>query len=287
MARLLLMLVTIPLLMSPVAAAAASPAPNNPKDARLITSDIDHFWEAFDAMSDGDSALALQEKYFDRASPGLKDFFGVRIGSVTDLLDTIQSHPLYYASFREGSQRVASMEPEIRASFRNLKKHYPEAYFPDVYFLVGRMSSGGTTSDAGLLIGVEMYGLSEDTPRQELGTWHQQVLKPMENLPSIVAHELVHVEQSSIPEDQRTLLAFAIREGSADFIAELISGEHINGHIHEYCLPREAALWTEFQEVMGGGDRTGCPRRLRGRTQHTRQPRQGAGATREDHGRVS
>lgn len=118
MARLLLMIVTLYLLLIHVAG-AAQPATNHPEDARLITSDIDHFWEAFDAMSVGDSLAALQTQYFDRASQGLEDF-------------------------------------------------------PDVYFLVGRMSSGGTTSDAGLLIGVEMYGLSEDTPREELGMWHQR-----------------------------------------------------------------------------------------------------------------
>ncbi len=76
----------------------------------------------------------------------------------------------------------------------------------------------------------------------------------IDGLPHIVAHELIHFEQPPIPNDQRTLLAQTVHEGSADFLGELISGRHINGHIHEYCLPREAELWAEFKEEMNGTD---------------------------------
>jgi len=114
--------------------------PNDPGDARLVTSDIDHFWEAFDAMADGDPSAALQKLYIDR------------------------------------------------------------------------MNSGGTASDVGLLIGTEMYGLCEETPTEELGEWHHDVLKCIDGLPHIVAHELIHFEQPPIPDGQHSLLAQAIRE---------------------------------------------------------------------------
>jgi hypothetical protein len=228
--------------------------PNEPHDAQLITSDIDHFWEAFDAMADGDPTVTLQELYLDRASPGLNDFIRLRIQGVEELLEVIQAHPQYYASLRERTPQVATMEPHIRESFSKFKELYPEAHFPDVYFVVGRMNSGGTASDTGLLIGTEMYGLCEGTPTTELGDWHQQVLKCIDGLPHIVTHELIHFEQPSIPADQRSLLSQSIREGSADFISELISGKHINTHIHEYCLPREAELWAEFKQEMNGSE---------------------------------
>lgn len=127
------------------------------------------------------------------------------------------------------------MERAIRAPFYALEFLYPEAVFPTVYFVVGRLNSGGTISDQGLLIGAEMY---RDT----------------EGLPHIVAHELIHFQQLPLPDSVRTLLAQSIREGSADFIGELISGKHINTQAHEYGRAHEEELWIEFQDNMAGRD---------------------------------
>ncbi len=44
---------------------------------------------------------------------------------------------------------VAKAEPAIREAFRKLKDLYPEAVFPDVYFVIGRFNSGGTASRHG------------------------------------------------------------------------------------------------------------------------------------------
>jgi len=253
----LLTVLAVSLFVLPAFPNAGPRMPNDPGDARLITSDITHFWEAFDAMAGGDSANVMQTIYFDRGSQGLTDFVRLRIGDAGALLDVIEAHPRYYAALRESSLRVATMETDIFKSFQNLKRIYPDAHFPNVYFLIGRMNSGGTTSDAGLLIGTDMYGLADGTPVDELGEWHRQVIKPINGIPYIVAHELIHFQQPPLPGDKRTLLAACIREGSADFISELISGRHVNGHVHDFCLPREAELWSEFEEVMDGGEYDG------------------------------
>lgn len=251
------LLVIVAILFLPSLLSAARPVPNSPGDARLFTVDIDHFWEAYDAMSDGDSLGALETLYLDRATPGLDDFVRARIGSAGELLSAIDAYPRYYASLRGPTAGVAAMQPAIRASFQKLEDLYADAHFPDVYFVIGRLSSGGTTSEAGLLIGADMYGLTDATPMDELNDWLRQVLKPAAEIPHIVAHELVHFQQPSIPQDRRTLLAACVREGSADFVAELISGRHINAHVHEYCLPREAELWAEFETAMNGSDYSG------------------------------
>jgi hypothetical protein len=144
------------------------------------------------------------------------------------------------------------MKEPIKASFRKLKELYPAAIFPDVYFLIGVMNSGGTNTDKGLLIGTEMYGITKQTPYEELTDWHKAVLKSIEAIPHIVAHELIHHEQKS--RGNNTLLSQSIREGSADFIAEMISGGNINDHLHTYGNPRERELWIEFQKEMNGKD---------------------------------
>src|SRR5690606_27759178 len=99
-------------------------------------------------------------------------------------------------------------EQVIRDVFHSMKRILPEAVFPDVHFVIGRLNTGGTTSARGLLIGAEMY-------------------RSHEGIPQIIAHELAHYQQKSILPGQRTLLAQSIMEGSADFVAELVTGRHI------------------------------------------------------------
>ncbi len=229
---------------------------SDPDSARIVVEDIGRFWQAFDRAAPAFAPEAFNQLYLSKGSLGLKDFTKLRISNAKELAGTVRAHPKYYASIRVSTQRLEKMEPGMRATFYALKFLYPEAVFPDVYFLIGRMNSGGTTSKRALLIGAEMYGKTPEMPIEELGDWHRQVLKPVEEVPHIVAHELVHYQQkydASTP----TLLAQSIKEGSADFIAELISGRHINAHVHEYANPREVKLWQEFKEKRLSKDFSG------------------------------
>jgi hypothetical protein len=72
--------------------------------------------------------------------------------------------------------QVQGMEKRMRAAFEKFKSIYPETVFPDVYFLIGVTSSGGTTGPTGLLIGTEMYGKTPKSPMEELSDWLRVVL---------------------------------------------------------------------------------------------------------------
>lgn len=224
----------------------------DPERARFVTADIDNFWRAYDlAAREPDSArrVALyQREYLDRGSPGLKDFIRLRIKSAEDLVAAIARQPKYYAAIRPGTLRVREMEEETREAFRRFEALYPDAVFPDVYFLIGVSNTGGTTSGSGLLIGTEMYGQAPGVPQDELPGWMKAALKPIESLPAIVAHESCHFNQKLPP--QKTVLDKAIQEGSCDLIGELIAGEIINVPQHAYANPREAELWREFEADM-------------------------------------
>ena len=52
--------------------------PEDPGDARFVTSDIENFWRAYDAGGDGASADAFQRDYLSRASEGLREFAAAR-----------------------------------------------------------------------------------------------------------------------------------------------------------------------------------------------------------------
>ena len=144
----------------------------NPEAVKFVTSDIDNFWRAYDlAAKETDKAkraAIFQAEYLDKGSPGLKDFLRLRIKSAESLVGAIDRMPKYYASTRPQTLRVRRMEGRMRAAFRKFRSLYPEAVFPDVYFLIGVASSGGTTGPSGLLIGAEMYGRTSKGPLDEL-----------------------------------------------------------------------------------------------------------------------
>ncbi len=244
----------IVLLLVVAMAAPAVAQSAHPDSARIVTEDIGRFWEAFDAASPAFEAAAFQTLYLDPGSAGVIDFTPYRIINAELLAREVRSHNAYYASIRPSTLRILEMEPAIRAGFRALDSLYPDAVFPDVFFVIGALNSGGTASSRGLIIGAEMYGRSEETPLHELNDWLRTVLKPVESVPWVVAHELVHFQQQY---PVTTLLERALKEGSADFIAEKIAGRQINESLQAYALPREEALWLEFKERMDGEDFTG------------------------------
>lgn len=226
----------------------------DPLKAEIVTSDLDHFWAAFDAAGPEFKAEAFQREYIDKGSDGIKGFTKGRIRNAEYLAKVVAAHAQYYGSIRSSTARISGMEVPIRQSLVKLKELYPQAIFPTVYFVIGALSSGGTTSDDGLIIGAEMYGLTPQTPMEELNDWLKAVVKPVDEVPHIVAHELIHVQQKY---DGGPLLTACIKEGAADFIAELISGKHINQHVHDFANAREKELWLEFRERMNTKDYTG------------------------------
>lgn len=221
---------------------------HDPRKANFIVSDIENFWRAYDLAareSDLDKRVAIyQSQYFDKGSQGLKEFAALRIGRASELVAKIDAMPKYYASIRQCSLQVSTMLPGIRKSFLRLKQIYKDAEFPDVYFVIGRLSSGGTTWRAGLLIGTEMSCLTKGASPDEFSDWHKEVLKPIEKLPAIVAHELIHVQQKSPLKGD--LLSQSLHEGGADLVGEMISGMSINEVPYRYGAENEARLWLEF-----------------------------------------
>lgn len=231
---------------------AQEPA-THPDSAKIVTSDIRLFWDAYDSSTADDRADVFQSEYFNRGSEGLKAFIKLRIKSAEDLAHVVNSHPGYYASARRSTFRISDYETMIRKAFQHLEALYPDAVYPNVYFVIGRMSSGGTTSAEGLLIGAEMFGRTPQMPLEELSNWHQAVLSPVENIPHIVAHELIHYQQD-YPRKPKSLLERAIKEGIADYVAKLISGDTINPNMYKWGKEHESEVWCQFKKEMWGED---------------------------------
>lgn len=227
----------------------------DPDAARYVTDDLPRFWAAYDARESLGAERAFDSLYLRVGTPGLKDFARLRFKDAATIARVVAARPVYYASIRESTAKIAQQETAVRAAYRRLAALYPDAVFPDVYFVVGALSTGGTTSESGLLIGAEMYGRTTEDKLEKMGAWHLDVLAPVERLPAIVAHELCHYQQGL--QNASTLLERALREGSCDFVGELLSGLQLTHKAAEYGRAHEHALWEEFRAKMDGTDVNG------------------------------
>jgi hypothetical protein len=237
----LITLMVVTLIFSKTLLAQSVVFPSDPEGAVFHTEDITAFWKVFDETSPKFDAQVFQEKYINVGSKGLKGFVKMRIENGRNLCKTIKSNLSYYQAIRESSLSMDKGKERIYECFRKMKEIYPQAVFPDVYFVIGALNSGGTTFNGGLIMGAEMFGEPSEKikPRIDIGVLHK-----------IVAHELVHFQQK-YPAN-KSLLAQCIREGSADFIAELISGEPANGEGYDYGNAHTKELWDEFVSRKNG-----------------------------------
>lgn len=201
---------------------------SDPYEVEFITSDLQNFWTAFDSLDTAEGNPFTN--YIDRGSPGLKGFIPHRIISDDSLLQMVQRRKGDYEKNRNIEVKIKEKEEQIKPYFYGFKYWYPYAKFPPVYFVVGRFNSGGTISEDGLIIGAEK-------------------LDDLDGLPQLVIHESVHFQQKW-PQRETTLLEHSILEGSADFIAALVTGMPPGIEAYTYGEKHKDQLCQEFVERM-------------------------------------
>lgn len=224
---------------------------DDPRKAGFITSDIHHFWEAYDqAMKDTANFKAIMKKlYFDRASKGMEDYMGAKVSSIDFFIDHIRSAPKLYAAIRSNTYKTDAYKPAFMASYLKMKSLYAQSRFPDVYFLIGAFTSGGTVTDLGLLLGVNQVAGDPSVPVDELSFQKRTRLNNIELLPNLLAHELVHFQQDGMKRDTTTL-SYVIMEGMGDCIGELISGNTANQVLFDWAKGKEKQIWNKFKPDM-------------------------------------
>ena len=234
---------------------AAIPEPkilnDNPELASILTTDIHQFWKAYDlAQKEPTNARDIYKKiYFDKASDGMQDYMGLKVSSIDYFIKHINTHPKLYQTIRENTLKVDEYKKEIQLSFKNFKTLYPDAKFPDVYFVIGAFTSGGTVSSSGLLIGTNQVSDGEGVNTEELDFGAKLLMNKSEYLTNLVSHELIHFQQDEMKKDTITL-GYVVKEGMADFLGELISGDTPNRKIFEWTKGKEKQIWTNFKKDM-------------------------------------
>ncbi len=210
----------------------------DPWRAAFVYDDLDHFIAAMEKLaSAGDTVAVLETDYFGRASPGLRMFVEKYELTAERLAAAIAAHPEAYSGVREIRDALARQEPEFRQAYAELKRFAPVTEFPPTYFLIGAYRGIGSGSIEGPLITVE-----KETPEGI-----------QRDLATTLVHEMVHLQQLMLQGEEyfaifgpkKTLLALTIREGTADFFAERVTGivsEHNEG-ARAYVREHEDELW--------------------------------------------
>lgn len=202
--------------------------PQEPQDAIFITSDIKNFWLAFDAIEE--ATYNPFDTYINNGTIGLHGFISNRIINADSLLVMAKKRKQDYEKMRGIEALIKEKEKLIKPYFYGLEYWYPDAVYPPIYFVIGRYNSGGTSSEDGLLIGAEK-------------------LTNLDHLAELVIHESIHFQQKW-PEGDINLLQQSILEGSADFVAELVTGIVGNVDAKKYGKQHKEELCKEFIQVM-------------------------------------
>jgi len=223
----------------------------NHLDYKMVTSDLDNFWKAFDALENSkDSVETIQRMYIDKASPEFKKFLELRDFTAGHYVGWIRSVPNFWKTVRPLTLAVKDKKDEIDEVYETMSKLYDGFYPPDICFAISPLQTGGTTDDQLILLGTEIVAINPDAV--DISNIHGFFKKVFENMTgditALVAHELVHTHQPHGDNENSSLLSQAITEGSADFIGSLILGKlTLSPAIYKYGEQHEKELWVEFQ----------------------------------------
>lgn len=218
-----------------------------PGGPAIVTSDVTHFIAAYARLTPGDTTCAVFDEYFRQASPGLASYRRKFDVGPAELCAVVRRDPARYAGVKEIAPKLDSIEQPVRAVYARLAALVPDVQFPSLYFVVG----------TGISAGNKTYGAD---PKILMGT---EFIHSVEGLPMTIAHELAHAAQrypfwkllgAGPSWIKGTVLAQSIKEGSANFLAEIAVGRMLPPRSHAWADAREAELWKEFQRDMHGTD---------------------------------
>ncbi|MCK8479776.1 hypothetical protein [Psychroserpens algicola] len=225
------------------------------KNAKIVTSDIQRFWNAYDLASkeveySSKRAIYISE-YFEKGTIGLRDFTFIKMrGGIDQFVEFVESNRQYYNGIRQANLKALQGLSKIETYFKKINSIITNATFPNCYFVIGCHTSFGTVSLNGSLIGLENI-IDENTPLETLPNQRLDVVAPADFLPFVLIHELIHTYQNTSHE---TLLGATIVEGSADFITELVVGEP--NPIPKYRIYGEANEKRIFKEFIDNLENT-------------------------------
>ena len=223
----------------------------DPSQVTVIDKDVKHFWQAYDKVQKSPKRAndIYKQNYIDKGSMGLQYYYVNKINSMNSFVYVHTARQKYYKSIRATTLKAGQLKAEYQKSFVKLKQLYPQAIFPPIYFVIGKLNSAGTVCSYGLILAIDQASWSPAADTTELNTWEKHNISSFNELPHTVAHELIHYLQDGMASDT-TLLRASLVEGMADFIGELISGKTANERLKLFAKGKEKKIWESFKKEM-------------------------------------
>lgn len=209
--------------------------------ARVNTEDADRFVAIYEAAGGSPTAAQLQTGYIDPGTDGLKIFTPHRIKDGANLSAAISEDSAAYRRAIDVCLPLArASSAELRAVYLALDGLLGDPDLPEIYALFGAGNSGGTAGPGAQVIGLEVicrYADSEDQIKSLLRSFY--------------AHETVHTFQT--PDDKfavgvDALTASVIQEGTADYVAALVTGRPLTPERAAWAAPRAREIWKAFEK---------------------------------------
>jgi hypothetical protein len=217
----------------------------DPSAVRLEVGDLRRLADVIRELRGGrtDTTALIREHYTARASPGLRAYLERYAVTPEMIVAAMARDPAAYADLDGLADAMLQQRPELERAFVRLQAIFPDAMFPPVWFIASHRGPGGLARSEGAIVAAEGFAGRAD------------------DIVPLVLHEVAHFQQAMLQGGETyqriygprgTLLALVLREGSAEFIAWLTTGRHINPDAERWALPREARVWQRFREEMHG-----------------------------------
>ncbi|WP_178372053.1 DUF2268 domain-containing putative Zn-dependent protease [Chitinophaga jiangningensis] len=227
----------------------------------VVTSDIPLFWQMYDHLqqiTDSAARVKLVEtEYLSKGSPGLHQFATMREMTAAGFVKSFRKYPLFWQHIREKTLAVQQQLPEVYAILDRYEKIYPSWHRPDVYFTIGYLGTGGTTTQKELLIGTEIAAADSTINSEGMQPMLRNYFRNNRGIAHLVAHEITHTQQKGVDKEggwHTNLLGYCLAEGICDFVAELLLEKELETPYIHYGKLHEAAVWQQFQQEMAGND---------------------------------
>ncbi len=218
------------------------------KADNYILKDAENFAALFSENSKL-SSESIQKRYLDVGTKGIDIFTPYRIQNASNLLSAITNNKHdYEKALKVCLPAARNLNVQANDMLEKIKNLLKQDFSAPVYILFGANNSGGTATEAGLSLGLEVLCQFAETEEE-----FKEVLL------AFIAHEVVHVYQSHLQlysqtkeSDSPTLLVHALVEGVADFMAYLALGKITQSEVerHKYGLENESKTWLSFKSSM-------------------------------------
>jgi len=205
----------------------------------ISTRDAQNFVEVY---AQDVSKKELKEFYLGKASIAMDEkVMRSFVQKLNKFTKTVKTDYQTYKSVENVLDKLVQEEMQLRLALENWKKLNPNALLPDVYFAVGQQNLAEAFSHGNLVI--NLPGLSPNSI-------NSHALDDVNLYPQVLRSIIGTQFYGCHSETAENNLAKAIKEGSKDFLVELISGENPNAEILAYAAPRKDEILSLFQEQM-------------------------------------